>query len=113
MAAEPPFHTPHSTKQPGTPRRKASRHKSHKTRPRRDCVMVNGAAVNRACARAGEGKPWAAHRQDFTCNRRLMLGRCFNLMLSFDPGSRQNYFVPARENALELAGRCGNPATFK
>jgi hypothetical protein len=64
IALEPPFQTPHSTKQPGTFFLKTFWQESQSTRQRTGVVMVYLFALNMADARGKTGNPFKnqAHR---------------------------------------------------
>jgi hypothetical protein len=61
MALEPPFQTPHSTKQPGTFASNTDLQESQSRRHRTGVVMVYRLARNMAAARDKTGSPFKNH----------------------------------------------------
>jgi hypothetical protein len=61
MTLEPPFQTPHSTKQPGTFPSNTDLQESQSLRHRTGVVMVYRLALNMAAARGKTGRPFRNH----------------------------------------------------
>jgi hypothetical protein len=80
IALEPPFQTPHSTKQPGTFLSKTDLQESQSLQHRIGVVMVYRLARNMAAARGNTGKPFRNQIHRLSVRWYRMLITCGSLM---------------------------------